>query len=396
MNIFFVHEILGNFGGAESNLLATATELRARGHRVGLLTQKRSGKGEDAWEALFGGNLFWLSDGVARATAAFRPDVLYMHKWEDQPSIEELLRDASPLVRMVHDHDIYCLRSYRYHPLTRKPCTRPAGLHCVVPCLAPIKRHRGGVLPVRWAGYFAKQREIALSRRFDRSIVATEFMKGELRVNGFDEDRIAIIPPVPPPPAEPLRSSFSDRNLLLFAGQIIRGKGVDVLLRSLAQVRSHFEAVIVGEGHHRAACEKLNRKLGLEDRVKFTGFLPPPKLQEFYRETSVVVVPSVWPEPMGLVGLEAMRAALPVVAFDVGGISAWLDDGETGFLVPPMETARFAQRIDELLTTKSLARKMGERGLERVMRDFDFDRYIDALENLFANLPAGCRELQAA
>lgn len=396
MNILFVHETLGSFGGAESNLLATATELRARGHRVGLLTQKRSGKGEGAWEELFGGNLFWLTDGVARATAAFRPDVFYMHKWEDQPSIEELLRGDGPLVRMVHDHDIYCLRSYRYHPLTRQPCTRAAGLHCVVPCLAPIKRQRGSIVPIRWAGYFSKQREIALSRRFDRSIVATEFMRGELRVNGFDEQRIAIIPPVPPPPAEPPRSSFSERNLLLFAGQIIRGKGVDVLLRSLAKVRGRFEAVIVGEGHHRAACEKLSRKLGLEERVKFTGFLAQSELRESYRETSVVVVPSVWPEPMGLVGLEAMRAALPVVAFDVGGISAWLRDGENGFLVPWMDTERFARRIDDLLADKTLAQTMGQRGLERVTRDFDFGRYIGALEDLFATVAGERSRLHAA
>ena len=199
MNILFVHETLGSFGGAEGNLLATATELRTRGHRVGLLTQRRSGRGEDAWDELFGGNLYWLADGVTRATAAFRPDVLYMHKWEDQPSIGALLRGDCPLVRMVHDHDIYCLRSYRYNPLTRKPCTRAAGLHCVLPCLAPVKRRRGSIVPIRWAGYFAKQREIALSRRFDRSIVATEFMRGELRVNGFDDRRIAIIAPVPPP-----------------------------------------------------------------------------------------------------------------------------------------------------------------------------------------------------
>ncbi len=396
MNILFAHETLGSFGGAESNLLATATELRARGHRVGLLTQKRSGKGETAWEELFGGNLYWLMDGVARATAAFRPDVLYMHKWEDQPSIEALLRGDGPLVRMVHDHDIYCLRSYRYNPLTRQPCTRAAGLHCVVPCLAPVKRRRGGIVPIRWVGYFSKQREIALSRRFDRCIVATEFMRGELRVNGFDEQRIAIIPPVPPPSAEPLRSSFSERNMVLFAGQIIRGKGVDVLLRSLAKVRGRFEAVIVGEGHHRAACEKLSRKLGLEERVKFTGFLPPSELKEFYRETSVVVVPSVWPEPMGLVGLEAMRAALPVVAFDAGGISAWLRDGENGFLVPPMNTVQFAQRLDELLADKTLARTMGQRGLELVTRDFDFGRYIGALEDLFATVASERRRLHAA
>src|SRR5437016_2748499 len=104
MNILFVHEILGNFGGAESNLLATATELCARGHRVGLLTQRSSGKGEDAWKALFGGNLYWLRGGAARAATTFQPNLLYVHKWEHQPSIEELLCGPAPLVRMVHDH----------------------------------------------------------------------------------------------------------------------------------------------------------------------------------------------------------------------------------------------------------------------------------------------------
>ena len=395
MNILFVHEACGSFGGAESNALATATELRRRGHRVGLLSQKRTGRGEGAWEEVFADHLFWLRDGAARAVAAFQPEVIYMHKWEDLESLEGFVQGATPVVRMVHDHDIYCLRSYRYNPVTRQPCTRAAGWRCVVPCLAPVKRQRGGVLPIRWASHFAKQRELALSRRFDRNIVATEFMQGELRTNGFDESRIEIIPPVPRP-GKPLRSSFSERNRLLFAGQIIRGKGVDVLLGALAQVRRPFEAVIVGAGHHRAACERLSRKLGLAERVKFTGFLPPAELQEFYRDTSVVVVPSVWPEPMGLVGLEAMRAALPVVAFDVGGISAWLRDGENGFLVPWMDRTQFARRIDELLGDKALARVMGERGLERVKRDFDFDRYIAALENVFAKTAAGGSRLRAA
>ena len=395
MNILLAHEAFGSFGGAESNALATATELRLRGHRVGLLSQRRTGQGEGAWVEVFADNLFWLNDGAARAVAAFQPDVIYVHKWEHLESIEGFLRGEAPVVRMVHDHDIYCLRSYRYHPLTRKPCTRPAGLQCVVPCLAPVKRQRGGVLPIRWASYFAKQQELALSRRFDRNIVATEFMRGELRTNGFEERRIEIIPPVPRPGVE-LRSSFSARNRLLFAGQIIRGKGVDVLLRALTKVRSPFEAVIVGDGHHRAACEKLSAKLGLAERVTFTGFLPQAEVHEFYRDTSVVVVPSVWPEPMGLVGLEAMRAALPVVAFDAGGISAWLRDGENGFLVPWMDKAQFARRIDELLMDKTLARAMGGRGLERVTRDFDFDRYIGALENLFERMTAERSRLCAA
>src|SRR2546423_9595506 len=99
-------------------------------------------------------------------------------------------------------------------------------------------------------------------------------MRGELVQNGFDETKIAIHPPVPESLCEkPLRSSFSERNLVVYAGQIIRGKGVDVLLESLAQVQVPFECLILGDGNHRAHCEDLSRQLGLEDRVRFLGFV---------------------------------------------------------------------------------------------------------------------------
>jgi glycosyltransferase involved in cell wall biosynthesis len=81
--------------------------------------------------------------------------------------------------------------------------------------------------------------------------------------NGFDAKRIEIHAPVPRMGDPALRSSFSDRNLILYAGQIIRGKGVDVLLESLAKVKSNFECIILGDGNHKAYCEELSRKLGL-------------------------------------------------------------------------------------------------------------------------------------
>ncbi len=381
-----VHDIFGSFGGAETNVFATAGGLRARGHEVGLLARRSSGKGEPAWRELFGGNLYEMNGEPPEAVARqFGAEVVYMHKWDDLASIEALLEAEAPLVRMVHDHDIYCLRSYRYNPLTRHICTRPAGMHCICPCLAPLKRNHGGGLPVRWASFAEKQHEIALSRRFDGNIVATEFMKHELLINGFDPARIEICPPVPRP-VEPLLSSFSDRNLLVFAGQIIRGKGVDVMLRSLAKVRTPFEAVILGEGNHRPSCEKLCRRLGLDDRVTFKGFIPQTELQAFYREASAVLVPSVWPEPMGLVGLEAMRNGLPVVAFDAGGVRDWLRDGDNGFLAPWMDTDGYARKIDALLADKDLARAMGERGFARFARDYDFDDYMGRLEEIFSSV----------
>jgi len=383
MKILTVHDTFGSLGGAETNVFATAGALMQRGHTVGLLATRSSGKGEDAWKELFHENLFWMGNqspvGVARR---FEADLIYMHKCESLPCIEALLKSGIPMIRMVHDHDIHCLRSYRYNPLTRKICTRPAGAHCVFPCMAPLKRNRSGGLPFRWASFAEKKRELALSREFDRNIVATEFMKKELLINGFDPARIEICAPVPRP-VEPLTSNFSDRNLMIFAGQIIRGKGVDVLLRALAKVRVQFEAIILGDGNHRAECEKLSAKLGLDKLVTFKGFIPQTELQEYYREASVVLAPSVWPEPMGLVGLEAMRNGLPVVAFDAGGIRDWLTDGENGFLIPWMDLDLFAGKLNALLADKQLARDMGANGRARFERDYQFDEYITRLEGIF-------------
>src|SRR6185295_5739782 len=98
---------------------------------------------------------------------------------------------------------------------------------------------------------------------------------------------------------------------------------------------------------------------------------------------SVAVVSSVWPEPFGAVGLEAMRFGLPVVAFDAGGISEWLVNGHNGFLVPWMDRAAFAARVEELLGDKALARQMGERGRQLVAEQYEFSKYINGLENLF-------------
>jgi glycosyltransferase involved in cell wall biosynthesis len=94
---------------------------------------------------------------------------------------------------------------------------------------------------------------------------------------------------------------------------------------------------------------------------------------------------------MGLVGLEAMRNALPVVAFEAGGIRDWLHDGENGFLVPWMDTDIFAEKIDALLADKNLARSMGSRGFARFQRDYDFNDYITRLEDLFSRAAAARR-----
>ena len=392
MKILYVHERFGALAGAEANAHITATELGKRGHTIGILHGPNTGKNEPAWQTTFpfraalgaGDN----SATVKKALADFSPDAVYVHKMADLSVIQTLVASGVPLLRMVHDHDIYCMRSYKYNFFTRKICTRAASPYCIFPCLASVVKNSSGGFPLKWVSYSEKKKEIALNRQFDRMVVVTTYMRDELLNNGFDAKRIEIHAPVPRMGDPNLRSSFSDRNLIIYAGQIIRGKGVDVLLEALALVKTKFECVILGDGNHKAFCEELTKKLGLADRVKFKGFIPQDELKGYYRECSVVALSSLWPEPIATIGLEVMRYALPVVAFDAGGIKDWLIDGEDGYLVPWMDREKFAARIDQLLNDKPLAKKLGEAGLKFVSERYDFETYIGDLEKMFATVIA--------
>jgi glycosyltransferase involved in cell wall biosynthesis len=402
MKILFVHERLGAWGGAEVNLLASARELKHRGHEVGLAHGASTGREEPVWTQTFE-ERYDLGSGERGALDAalkeFEPDVVYAHKVSAMGVVEGLAHCATPVVRMVHDHDLYCMRSYKYHPMTRKICARPVSWRCLVPCGAFLARKPSGWWPLRWVSYRAKKRELRCNRRFARLIVGSQYMREELLRNGFNEEQIEVLPPVPQAAKEEAASRFSDRNLVVYAGQVIRGKGVDVLLDALAEVNIPFECVIAGDGNHLVYCRNKCRELRLEDRVKFLGFVSQEKLSEYYREASVAVMSSVWPEPFGAVGLEAMRHGVPVVAFDAGAIREWLVSAYNGFLVPWMDRLELAWHIQQLLKDKSLAQQMGLRGQRLVAKKFDFGNYISALERVLEEVVLGkgrARERMAA
>lgn len=393
MKLLFVHERIGALGGAEVNVLAVAEELRRRGHTLALA----HGPGAESpeWRETFAECFPLENDGevsgeaLTRVLTRFEPELAFLHKFSNPDVLDALAASGVPVVRMVHDHDLYCMRGYKYGYFSREICQRALSPYCIFPCGACLARSgKGASLPVRWVSYRAKRRELEVNKQFDRLVVATDYMRGELLRNGFGADRIEIHPPVPRAGVPAATPSFSERNLIVYAGQIIRGKGVDVLLESLARVTVPFECVILGDGSYRAACEQLSRRLGLSDRVRFAGFVPQAQVAAYYRDASLAVMSSVWPEPFGATGLEAMRCGLPVVAFDAGGIREWLLDGENGYLVPWMDRDVFAARVEKLLRNKGLAERLGANGRQIAEERFNFGRYIGGLEDLFARVVA--------
>lgn len=388
MKILWLHERMGAMGGAESNVLASAQALKARGHTNILAHLSETGRGTEMWREAFEA-MEPVRNDLSAILAFHRPDVVWIHNWPSTEEILHLARGPVPSARMIHDHAMYCLRTYKYHPLTRRNCTRPASGACVFPCLAILRRGADRRPVVDFGGLSRKLAEIAANRALSRVVVASRFMRGELEGNHFDPERIVVIPPVPPEAASATAiDTRPEAGRLLFVGQMIRGKGLDVLLEAVAGLHGTWRLDAAGEGVAKSKLRAQAARLGLNDRVEFFGHLRPHELEALYRRAQVVVFPSMWPEPFGLVGIEAMRVGRPVVAFDVGGVSDWLVNGENGLLVPWGDRAALTAALRRLIDDPAEAARLGARGRILCAERFSFAGYIDSLETFLNGLAA--------
>jgi glycosyltransferase involved in cell wall biosynthesis len=171
------------------------------------------------------------------------------------------------------------------------------------------------------------------------------------------------------------------RRRVLFAGRIVTPKGIAVLVRAARDVDAEF--VICGDGWQLDAMRRLARRLGVEDRVRFTGWLAARDLAPRMAEASVVAMPSLWPEPFGLVGIEAHAAGRPVVASATGGVGDWLQDGVSGLSVKPGDVRDLAAALNELLADPARQAAMGEAGRDIVAARYTPERHVDALARAY-------------
>jgi glycosyltransferase involved in cell wall biosynthesis len=387
MRILMVNEKGWFFGGVEQLVNDVATGLAERGHEVALLSTEVRPEERSPMAAPF------VSTAVADPETApavwnrhvetlldgFDPDVVYVHRIGTVRHLDGLAA-ARPVIRYIHDHDVYCPRRHKYFPYPTRICSHPMGMQCVVRgCL--VTPH-GPIPKVPWlVNLPAKRAELTRNRALPRLCVGSRWMREMMLVNGFTDEQVTVLPPIPKgldrPPAP-----MEEEPVVLFVGQVIRGKGVDLLLRALSEVKQPFRALIVGTGHHHGDCVALARELGLGDRVSFLGWVAHEHLAPLFERARVVVVPSRWPEPFGMVGLEAMWSARPVVGFAVGGIPDWLEDGRTGFAVAEQDWSAMAQAIDQLLADRDMARSMGLNGHRAASESFAFDAQIRATQEL--------------
>jgi glycosyltransferase involved in cell wall biosynthesis len=180
---------------------------------------------------------------------------------------------------------------------------------------------------------------------------------------------------------------------ILFAGLLRESKGVLVLLEALAALRERgcdVMATVAGawssETFQRHVAAEV-RRLGLEERVAFTGALGGEEYLRLFDQAYAFCFPTYYEsESFSVVIIEAMRAGLPVVATEWRGLPGLVHEGETGFLVPTHDAAAVADRLQALLARPSLADAMGAAGRRAFESDYRLQRYLDRITAVLAGV----------
>ena len=374
MKLLHVHERAAFHGGVEQILHDTAHGLSRRGWQQALLHV------EAETDSDFLAPFDEASTGKDML-ARFNPDVVLLHKVADMDLVTSITRRYHA-VRMVHDHDLVCLRRHKYFPISGRICDKPAGWDCYKNLCFVNRNPAAGGLPVTVRTVGPQKQGIRAHRDMRRFIVGSQWMQQELVMNGIPDERIHVIHPIPASLAEIRPLPHQSDNEILYVGQVIRGKGVDLLLRALARVPQPWHATIVGAGNHLDSCRQLAKDLNIAENVEFTGWVAHQQLERYYTNAAFTVVPSRWPEPFGMVGIEAMARGRAVVGFAAGGIPDWLHNGVNGLLAPAGDVEQLGKAISRLLADPAYSRSLGNRAAQHAAQKFTHAAYLEAMENL--------------
>lgn len=308
-----------------------------------------------------------------------KPDLIHLHDIGN-PDLVPAALDFAPVVLSVFNHSYYCPGGRRYLPWLGKTCDKSFGAGCAV---SAFVTHCNSVRPeVLHESHYRSSR--LLEQKGIIFCTLSRYQADALVKNGCDEKNIRVLPPY----VEIFQTPAFDFSgakppVVLFSGRLVHDKGCDLLIKSFSQIKTPCLLRIAGNGKEKQKLEAMAAALGISDRVQFLGWLNERDLKREYENAYLTAVPSRWPEPFGIVGIESMSFAKPVAAFEGGGIPDWLEDGKTGFLAEPENIESLRVCMEKLLSAPEEARQMGLRGREAVKQKFSREVYAASVKSVY-------------
>jgi glycosyltransferase involved in cell wall biosynthesis len=333
-------------------------------------------------------------DAALAALRAWRPDVMYMHGLHDSQTFERLTA-LVPSVSFVHTYFGTCVSGTKTHTRpSAVPCARQFGAMCL---LHYFPRGCGGRSPVTmWQLYRKERQKLATLQRQTAVITHSAHMQQELAAHGVIADVIPFAVVIPDVDWAPNATRSVD---ILFAGRMDPLKGGMLLLEAVRLVRRQLKrplsVVFAGDGPDREQWESRSGEIAAEDSdvsIRFAGWCDEGRLGMLMRESRLLVMPSLWPEPFGSVGPAAGRYGVPAAAFAVGGIPQWLHDGVNGHLAPgsPPTAAGLADAMVRCLHDLRHYEELSS-GAHRIASTFTMERHLPEVVRVFERVIDGRR-----
>ena len=257
-----------------------------------------------------------------------------------------------------------------------------------LPRLHNLKQMRFRYNPIRnrWIRYVLTNHTMhrtAVSHALKTVLETNGLPPFEVVHNGIDVTRFQAKPDVVKQLRE--RWNLANRKVILFAGRLTSAKGVLPVLSALDRLNEAIpEALLLVLSAQPIETQIPPEYAHLQARhIVSGGWLQGDELVGAYQVADVVVVPSIYLDPFPTVNLEAMASGKPVIATCYGGSSEAVVDGETGYIIDPLDTASFVERLTGLLTNEALASQMGQAGYARIQSHFSLEQQVEQMIEIY-------------
>jgi glycosyltransferase involved in cell wall biosynthesis len=383
-------------GGAETYLTWLLRALLTRDHEVAFAFERAAENPEEAVDRGLEPLTRWNLEAVPRAEfltqlASFRPDVVFLQGAADE-RLDITLTQRFRVVLFAHAFYATCATGWRMHHLpSLRVCTRRFGAACL-----PINYLRGcgARNPLQLLNVYSNQRARSkVLQGLAGLVVASNYMRQVYIQHGVNERDIRVLPPpvnLDPDPAPP--SARESPSRMLFLGRFTSGKGGVRAIQAAARCQRSMgnrplQLTMAGDGPELARCKRLAIKLGVP--TDFPGWVSPDQRLELLQKADVLIVPSLWPEPYGMVGVEAASVGVPAVAYRAGGIVDWLRPGESGELAEGFGSRTLAAALERALRDPQHHYQL-RLGARRMAHEFNGQRHVSQLETFFRDI-SSCR-----
>ncbi len=389
-------------GGEERHVRDLSIELAARGHDVSLATLWQ--KGFPQFENDRGVRIHRIRGTMQRMSTLFsyddrqytppfpdpevlwalrriilqeRPDIVHAHNWIVHSFTPLKAWSKAKLVMTLHDYSLVCVQKRRMYHGTR--CTGPGFMKCLN-CATDFYGFVKGppsALANRFWGEIERQTVdmfLPVSQAVAEETQLAKHKAAYRIIPNFIPDHVDIACD----DANPFLAQLPKEDFMLFVGDVMSDKGVDILLRAYAEMDTQIPLVLIGRP-----------SAGLYDRlppnVLLMGGWPHDAVMGAWSRCTIALAPSVWLDPCPTVTMEAMMMGKPVIAARSGGLSDIVVDGETGCLVTPGDPQALREAIQCLLDDPAQRERMGNMAKQKIV-EFQAKSVVSRIEQVYQEL----------